>query len=282
MKWRYTAGTAAKLLRVLQEREFEPVGSTRTTRVDVRVVAATNQDLRNGRTVNSAKTCISAEYFPISLPPLRERKTIFRRSWGTSSNSSRLPWTKNHRESSRPWKVTARTIEFYTSRMFPVTVGDTMFSTMVFVHGAANCWTKCPRTPEYRFSFPDGGREIGKISADNTSLRGIHSSGPFAAVLVGRCYDAKLHPRGRVLPTAQTRAPGAQRNSLAASPRISPISSRNKCHDPPSTKRPMCETNGTVKAPRFMSEEFAFEKASKVNAAQFTLTRFRLRRGLSS
>src|SRR6266700_4100733 len=52
-----------KLLRVLQEREFEAVGSTRTTRVDVRVVAATNQDLYYLLNV-----------FPIYLPPLRERK----------------------------------------------------------------------------------------------------------------------------------------------------------------------------------------------------------------
>ena len=65
----------AKLLRVLQEQEFERLGSTHTSRVNVRVVAATNRDLR--RMVENKEFRADLFYrlsvFPISLPALRER-----------------------------------------------------------------------------------------------------------------------------------------------------------------------------------------------------------------
>jgi len=68
-------GLQPKLLRALQEREFERLGSAETVRVNVRVVAATNQDL--GQLVS--KKLFRADLFyrlnviPICLPPLRER-----------------------------------------------------------------------------------------------------------------------------------------------------------------------------------------------------------------
>jgi formate hydrogenlyase transcriptional activator len=109
----------AKLLRVLQEQEFERLGSTLTRRVDVRVVAATNQDLPM---LLSEKFRMDLYYrlnvFPISLPPLRLRpddipmltahfvrkyaarmsKRVSRISQDAMAALKRHPWPENVRE----------------------------------------------------------------------------------------------------------------------------------------------------------------------------------------
>jgi len=110
----------AKLLRVLQEQEFERLGSTHTHHVDVRVVAATNQDLAG--MVAEKQFRVDLYYrlnvFPIAVPPLRQRfddvpmlvahfvqkfsermsKQISKISQDAMDTLMRYPWPGNIRE----------------------------------------------------------------------------------------------------------------------------------------------------------------------------------------
>jgi transcriptional regulator with GAF, ATPase, and Fis domain len=111
-----------KLLRVLQEQEFERLGSTRTHQVDVRLVAATNRNLMEmaNRSEFRSDLYYRLNVFPVLLPPLRERRedipalvTHFVEIYGRRMNRQieHIPLTTMSALTSYPWPGNIRELQ---------------------------------------------------------------------------------------------------------------------------------------------------------------------------
>jgi transcriptional regulator with GAF, ATPase, and Fis domain len=136
-----------KLLRVVQTGQFERVGSTRTIRADVRLVAATNRDLdkevREGRF--RADLFYRLSVFPITLPPLRERSEdipllvwnfITRRQAGLGRSVKRVPDGLMRAFVAHPWPGNVRELQNVVERALIMTDGSTLAADPAFLEGA--------------------------------------------------------------------------------------------------------------------------------------------------
>jgi formate hydrogenlyase transcriptional activator len=126
-----------KLLRVLQEQEFERLGSTRTHRVDVRLVAATNRDLVNMVKQREFRSDLyyRLNVFPILLPPLRARQEdipalvahfveIYARRMG--KQIEHIPPETMSALSSFPWPGNIRELQNFIERSVILSVGSVL------------------------------------------------------------------------------------------------------------------------------------------------------------
>jgi transcriptional regulator with GAF, ATPase, and Fis domain len=126
-----------KLLRVLQEQQYERLGSTRTLRADVRVIAATNQDLwrmAEDKTFR-ADLFYRLSVFPINLPPLRERRddipllvNYFVRKFSRQMNKSinNIPNDVIQVLANHHWPGNIRELQNFIERSVLLTQGPTL------------------------------------------------------------------------------------------------------------------------------------------------------------
>jgi formate hydrogenlyase transcriptional activator len=132
-----SAEIQAKLLRVLQEGEFERVGSSRTRKVDVRVIAATHRDLEadvaSGRF--RADLYYRLSVFPIALPALRERREdiprlawffIHRHQRDLGRRIAKVPQDVMQALQQHAWPGNVRELENVIERAMIRSAGDTL------------------------------------------------------------------------------------------------------------------------------------------------------------
>lgn len=154
-----------KLLRALQEHEFERLGSTKTIHVDVRLIAATHRDLPDMMRNNRFREDLfyRLNVFPIEIPPLRERREdipllvhyfVSRLSRRMQKRVRSIPKQAMEALVSAPWPGNVRELENFIERCVIVTQGDEL---EVPSHELRR---SLPRTAAPASTFEEGERQL--------------------------------------------------------------------------------------------------------------------------
>ncbi len=216
-----------KLLRVLQECQFEPLGSMRTVEIDVRVVAATSRDLRHeirkGRFREDLFYRLSV--IPIHLPPLRERRGDipllihhFLAKFNKENNRcvSKLSRDVLSRLETYPWPGNVRELENCIERVVVMSPGDAILPSILppeIMEYQAN--TEDPRPPadpkaalqqvrQLTERYCDPGSDLAKTRAtliqsiDETILRSALHRGTTQSDLAGQLGISRVTLRKRM------------------------------------------------------------------------------------
>ncbi len=137
-----------KLLRVLQEQQFERLGSTRTTRVDVRIIAATNLNLQKMVTEKTFRADLyyRLNVFPIALPALRERKEdiplllkyfVERLNQRLGKRVDHIPEDLLETLTRQPWPGNVRELQNFVERALITSTGNTLSPRASELHALA-------------------------------------------------------------------------------------------------------------------------------------------------
>ncbi len=160
-----------KLLRILQEREFERLGSNTTRHIDVRVVAATNQDLRAALEQGTFREDLyyRLNVVPINIPPLRERKQdipflanhfVKKLAPDTGSRAESITDAAMEKLVDYHWPGNVRELENVIERSLVMAAGTQLDAADIKLEsGAASA------RAERRAGFPAGGHDARRVRA---------------------------------------------------------------------------------------------------------------------
>jgi DNA-binding NtrC family response regulator len=166
----------AKLLRVLQAREFERVGDSQTIKVDVRVIAATNSDLKRMVEAGTFREDLfyRLNVIPVRIPPLRERRAdipllaqhfLERLAAEATPGRGRVTVGQDAQQAlmAYGWPGNVRQLENTVERAFALSPGR---SQIVFADLPDEIRETRPPAPEEVADIPDGGVDMERLVSD--------------------------------------------------------------------------------------------------------------------